>query len=100
MSQADPVWTEALEAAEAFSAMQRRHRADGVVGPEEAAREAAAFRRVVFPAVVNVADVLTIAQAVMRRGPEGGRAATLIRQRERRLADAARFGEPTAPEAA
>lgn len=101
MSQADPCWTEALAAAERFGALQARHRADGIVSPGEAEREARSFRAEVFAAVVNVADVLGIAQAVMRRGPEGVRAAALIRQRERRLADAARFGpEPDAPEAA
>ncbi len=99
MSQVDPCWTEALAAAERFGALQARHRADGVVSPGEAEREARAFRGEVFAAVVNVADVLGIAQAVMRRGPEGVRAASLIAQRERRLADAARFA-PDAPEAA
>ena len=96
----DGKWTRASEAVETFRALQRAHRSDGVVTAEEAAREEAVFAGQTMPAVVDAYDCTVIGLAVLHGGPEAVRPRRLIRQRERRLADAARFGAPTAPEAA
>lgn len=86
MTQRDPVWREAAEAAEEYQDMKRRHRADGVVCPAEDAAEVAYAELVLVPAVGNVASVLDFAVVAMRRGPESVRARELAADRRRWLA--------------
>lgn len=100
MTQTDPCWTKAVETAEAFADLQRRHRADGEVDREEAAIEAETFRREVFPAVMNTADCCEYGQAAMRGGPEAPRATRLRRDRAKRLATVIPFPQSDPKEAA
>lgn len=87
VAQVSPVWTVAVEAGEEFITLLARYRA-GRVSPEEVER---VYRTRVFPALVDAADCMDIAQAVMRRGPEAPRASDLMRQRQHRLSERPRF---------
>jgi hypothetical protein len=85
MAMTEPLWTRARAALGDHEEMRRRHRADGVVTPEEDRAEARHLRLVAVAAVESAADADDIAQAVRRGGPECQRARRLMRDRARRL---------------